>query len=107
MTNDFTTETAQIDGTVSGKMEYSFACCGRVTFRTNGPKGGDGGHGGFLEVGFDTSSHSTALAASLNGAPEMDVGRLTLTYRGDEEIQAAVASFEFLATKLRALLGPR
>jgi hypothetical protein len=94
-----------IKGEVGGKYEYESACVGHVEFRTNGPQGGDAGHGGFLEISFDTSRCSTALDANVDGSKFDNVERLTFTFRGDAEMNAAVECFEYLARELRRALG--
>ena len=97
--------TTKLAGEYSGKYEYWNACVGSVEFKTNGPQGGDAGHGGFLEITFDTSGCSTALEASVDGERRDNVGEVTLRFLGDAEMQSAVECFSFLADRLRGVLG--
>lgn len=90
---------------------YSYSASGpvgSVTYRTGGPRGGDAGHGGYLEIAFDTARCSTSLGVDVEatgyGAVVLDeVDAVTLRYQGDGEMAAAVDCFEFLAEKLRAI----
>lgn len=82
------------------KFEYSTACLGSVSFRTTGSQGGDGGHGGFLEITFDTGNGSTALEVEVNGKPAEPVDTVTLRFRGDAEMAAAIDCLRFLSKQL-------
>lgn len=82
-------------------FEYAAACLGSVAFRTNGPQGGDAGHGGYLEIVFDTQEGSTALEVDVNGEEVGDVDTVTLRFRGDAEMEAARQCFQFLADSLK------
>lgn len=84
-----------------GRFEYSTACLGSVAFSTNGPQGGDAGHGGFLEITFDTEKCSTALEAVVNGESAVEVETVTLRFRGDAEMRAAFDCLQYLVKKLK------
>jgi len=90
---------------IGDRYEYESACCGSVQFRTNGPQGGDSGHGGYLEITFDTENCSTSLEANVNGQAYDNVETVTLKFRGDCEMKAALECLEFLSSKLRAISG--
>lgn len=91
-----------IKGEIIGSHAWERECVGTDEFRTNGPQGGDAGHGGFLEVKF-TNSASTTLEAIVDGK-KFDVAKsLTLRFLGDAEMQVALECFEFLASKLKAI----
>jgi hypothetical protein len=98
-------EKMQISGTVSGQYKYVDACLGSVSFVTNGPQGGDAGHGGYLEVTFDTANCSTALDVTVDGRRAENVRSVTLRFAGDAEMRSAAECFEFLSRKLAALQG--
>jgi hypothetical protein len=91
-----------IKGEVCGRRDWNDVCIGSVEFSTNGPQGGDAGHGGFLRVTF-TNSASTCIEISVDHAKPETADSITITFRGDAEIGAAIGSIEFLAAKLKAI----
>ncbi|MDQ0315073.1 hypothetical protein [Amorphus orientalis] len=86
------------------RFEYCYACLGSVEFRTNGPQGGDGGHGGYLEITFDTENGSTALEVEVNGREPQSVDKLVLRFLGDSEMEAARDAFAFLSSKIKPVI---
>lgn len=88
----------------SGKYSYAKNCIGSVEYKTNGLKGGDAGHGGFLEVEFDTGKCSTALSATVNNFHVADVEKLVMHFCGDDEIETAIECFSYLANELRGAI---
>ena len=91
-----------IKGEIGGSHQWERECCGSVEFRTNGPQGGDTGHGGYLEVKFKNFA-STDLEVIVDGKKFPIREELTITFRGDAEMVAAAECFEFLASKLKAI----
>jgi hypothetical protein len=87
-------------GELTGKFTYSYAAQGSVSFRTNGMQGGDAGHGGYLDVEIDTKGRATDLYVSIDGKESKQVSTVTLTWRGDNEMQGAGEGFAFLARNL-------
>jgi hypothetical protein len=87
-------------GELTGSFTYRYAAQGSVSFRTNGMQGGDAGHGGYLEVALDTKSRATDLYVSIDGEESRQVNTVTLTWRGDNEMQGAGEGFAFLARNL-------
>lgn len=85
----------------NGKYEYSNACLGSVSFETNGMQGGAAGHGGFLEIRFDTDGGSTALDVEVDGKVLHGVKFVALKFQGDAEIGSAIECFEYLAEQLQ------
>jgi hypothetical protein len=93
----------RINGEVSDSHECVDCCICTVEFKTNGFQGGDRGHGGFLAIAFkDQGGTSMEATTDRNG---LGNDTITLTFRGDAEMRVAVECFEFLAEKLRYLLG--
>jgi hypothetical protein len=90
-----------IKGEISGAHEYNDACEGSVQFRTNGAQGGDAGHGGFLEVTFQSHA-SVAMNVTVDGVRTKNANTVTLRFEGDSEMEYALEAIEFLARKLRA-----
>ena len=90
-----------IKGEINGTQTWDSACISTVEFRTNGPQGGDSGHGGFLEVTF-TNLASTQMEAIVNGK-KFEVQSLTLKFLGDDEMSMASKYFDFLGRKLKAI----
>ena len=84
-----------------GRMAWTHCCVGHVSWRTNGPHGGDAGHGGFLEIQLDTNGESTALDVSINGAKATRADKVTLTFRGDSEMLVAATIFDYLGGAVR------
>jgi hypothetical protein len=88
-----------IRGEICGDREWRGACEGSVSFCTNGPQGGDAGHGGYLRVTF-TNAASTFMQVAVDGEEPKAASSITLTFRGDAEVEAAIQCLEFLADKL-------
>ena len=82
------------EGLFSGQRRWDGYCNGVVEFRTNGPQR-DAGYSGFLEVKF-TNDASTWIEVSVDGTTYQFVNSITITFRGDEEMEAALECFEFL-----------
>lgn len=91
-----------IKGEISAQHLWEGVCLGSLELRTNGPQGGDAGHGGFLELTF-TNSGSTRLDVSVNGTEFEAVDFVKLKFCGDAEMEIALECFEFLAAKLKAI----
>lgn len=96
--------TRGLEGEASGKLKYHYACLGSVEYRTNGYKGGDGGHGGFLEVVIDTEGGSTNMEMSVDGRNLDYPGKIVLRYLGDQEMRTAMLCFKFLGDELERVL---
>jgi hypothetical protein len=77
-----------------GKHKYSNACLGSIAIESNGYQGGDGGHGGYLGITFDTENQSTSLSINSDGEIN-EPKKVTLTFRGDAEIKSAPECLEF------------
>jgi hypothetical protein len=102
---DWKTKTARnvtVKGEISGRKEWHGFCDGLFEFCTNGPQGGDAGYGGFLRVSF-TNSASTSIEVTVDGVEHQYVNSVSITFRGDAEIQSAAECFEFLAAKLKRI----
>jgi hypothetical protein len=91
-----------IRGEISGRKEWHGFCDGLFEFRTNGPQGGDAGHGAILRISF-TNYASTCMEVGVNGAEPKLVDAISITFRGDAELDAAAECFEFLAAKLKRI----
>jgi hypothetical protein len=95
-----------IKGEVSGFFKWNSFAMARVGFRTNGYIDGDSGS--FLTITIRNDA-STDRSVSVNGGPEtpgVDIRTLTLTFRGGDEFNLALETFQFLAeqlSKVRAL----
>lgn len=87
-------------GELTGKFTYSLAAQGSFAFRTNGMQGGDAGHGGYLDVELDTRGRATDLYVSIDDGKPKQVNKVTLSWRGDNEMQGAGEGFAFLARNL-------
>jgi hypothetical protein len=87
---------------LSGQHDWNTACMGSLRYETNGPQGGDAGHGGYLKVEWSTYA-STELEVSIDGGPFRRVNEIVLNFRGDAEIDAARQCFEFLSKALEVL----
>jgi hypothetical protein len=59
-----------IKGEINGRYKWDGLCVGTLEFSTNGPQGGDAGHGGFLTI-IIRNEASTDLAVSVDGHPEI------------------------------------
>jgi hypothetical protein len=92
----------RVKGEIAGRKEWHGFCDGLFEFSTNGPQGGDAGHGGFLRVSF-TNSASTSMEVATDGVEHEFVNSVTITFRGDAELDAAAECFEFLAAKLKRI----
>jgi hypothetical protein len=91
-----------IKGEISGRHNWDGLCVGSVEFCTNGPQGGDAGHGGFLRITF-TNSASTCIEVAVDHAKPKAADTIEITFRGDAEIAAAIEAIEFLAAKLKII----
>jgi hypothetical protein len=89
-------------GEVTGRYCWDGLCVGFVEFCTNGPQGGDAGYGGFLRITW-TNSASTCMEVAVNRAEPKTADSVSITFRGDAEISAAIESLEFLAAKLKSI----
>jgi hypothetical protein len=77
-----------------------------VTLRTNGLQGGDGGHGGFVEITFKNfDANGLAFQVEHNGRKFGDLEKLVLRFEGDWEYHVALNIFETLAVALREILA--
>jgi hypothetical protein len=86
-----------------GRYEWNSLCVGTLEFRTNGHQGGDAGHGSFLTI--DIQNHaSTCLEVSTEGEEPKLVQRVTLRFRGDDELSHARDMFTFLAKELHKFM---
>ena len=87
------------------------ACETTFSFETNGYHGGDGGHGGYLQIVIDGRS-STMMNIAVDDEPlSMSAGgdvenKVTLRFLGDCEMANVAKGFEFLAARIRESLGP-
>lgn len=86
---------------ITGTHEFNGACIGAVNFRTNGPQGGDGGHGGFLEITL-TNRASVSMDVTVDGQKFETTDAVTLTFSGDSEMDYALEALEFVVSKLKA-----
>jgi hypothetical protein len=92
-----------IKGEISGRHNWDDGLCGgSVEFCTNGPQGGDAGHGGFLRVTFHNSA-STCIEVAVDHAEPKAADTIAITFRGDAEIAVAIEAIEFLAAKLKII----
>ncbi|MGO8847461.1 MAG: hypothetical protein ACLQFI_19430 [Methylocella sp.] len=91
-----------VQGEINNRYVYEGLCTVAVEFRTNGPQGGDAGHGGFLEIKFENRA-STCLEVAVDGQALHQANSLTIMFRGDAEMEAALECLEFLVTKLKAV----
>ncbi len=84
---------------------YDGLCTFNYGISTNGPQGGDAGHGAFLEISFRNDA-STALSAEIDGQVKQIADSVKLRFEGDAEIEgAAEALFAFaeFIQKLRSV----
>jgi hypothetical protein len=92
-----------IKGEISGRHNWDDGLRGGpVEFCTNGPQGGDAGHGGFLRVTFHNSA-STCIEVAVDHAEPKAADTIAITFRGDSEIAVAIEAIEFLAAKLKII----
>jgi hypothetical protein len=91
-----------INGEITGRKEWEGACNGLFEFCTNGPQGGGAGYGGFLRISF-TNSASTCIEVAVDGAEPSPANSITITFRGDAELDAAAECFEFFAAQLKCI----
>lgn len=91
------------DGVASGSAEYCSACITRIDFSTNGPQGGDGGHGGFTEITLSNVA-GTGMSVSTDDGPLRAADRLVIRFEGDCEMEAAAELFSHLGEELRRSL---
>lgn len=94
---------------MAGSVTINSACITRFSYETNGYQGGDGGHGGYLEIMIDGTG-STMMNVALDGAP-MPAGatgdhnnKIAIRFLGDSEMENAAAGLEFLAAQIRRAL---
>jgi hypothetical protein len=92
----------RLEGQISGRGDWDGFCIGSVEFCTNGPQGGDAGHGGFLRVTFRNMG-STCIEVGVDGETSEPADAVAITFRGDAEIRAFIESIKFLAAKLQAV----
>ena len=92
------------DEILSGKRNFAGASIGWVTFETNGFQGGDGGHGGYLQIEIKDEAN-LAFDAAVDGRKSCDINTLTIMFKGDSEIKAAVDFFGFLGKRLTQIYG--
>src|SRR4051812_15710323 len=86
-------------GTATGRATWTGFCFPTVAFTSNGFQGGDGGHGGFVEIVLDAGA-APAFEAHADDKYCHGVQNLTLRFEGDDEIEAAAALFAFLGAEL-------
>jgi hypothetical protein len=91
-----------LKGELAGRYCWDGYCVGSAEFCTNGPQGGDAGHGGYLRVTFSNAA-STCMEVAIDGAEPRFADSIAINFRGDAEIDAAIASLEFFASELRSI----
>lgn len=85
-------------------------CAARFSFQTNGYKGGDGGHGGYLEITIDGQTdwaEHLQFAVSLGGEANQKIEsaqKLSICFAGDWEMRCAAEGLEWLAQQIRQYL---
>jgi hypothetical protein len=92
----------RINGEITGRLDWDGYCAGRFEFSTNGPQGGDAGHGSYLRMIF-TNSGSTCIEVEVDGVEHKLVNSVAITFRGDAELTIARDVFEFLSRKLKSI----
>ncbi|HYU45520.1 MAG TPA: hypothetical protein VEK84_05000 [Terriglobales bacterium] len=94
----------RVEGPISGRRDWDDGfCAGSIEFSTNGPQGGDAGHGGFLRVTF-RNIVATCIEVAVNDETAEPADVVAITFRGDAEIRALIDSINFPA-KLRNVEG--
>jgi len=68
-----------VQGEINNRYVYEGLCTVAVEFRTNGPQGGDAGHGGFLEIKFENRA-STCLEVAVDGQALHQANSLTICF---------------------------
>jgi hypothetical protein len=95
-------EHMHINGEITGRFDWHGYCAGQFEFSTNGPQGGDAGHGSFLRLAF-TNFGSTCIEVSVDGAEPKPANSIAITFRGDAELDVARECLEFLVSKLNSI----
>jgi hypothetical protein len=92
---------------LSGTITLTTACETVFSFETNGYQGGDGGHGGYLEIMID-GGPSTMMSIAVDGEPLRQGGdgdhKIILRFLGDSEIENVARGLEFPAARIRQAL---
>ncbi len=82
---------------VTYQAEIQSANILRASAHTNGPQGGDSGHGCQTIIGI-TDEGGTDMECDWNAEKKS----LTITLGGDSELETIIEAFEFIAKSLRA-----
>jgi hypothetical protein len=92
---------------LAGSITVNSACETTFSFQTNGYQGGDGGHGGYLEIIIDGHSN-TMMNVAVDDDPMSQGGtggrKVTIRFLGDCEMQNVAEGLEFLAAGIRQAL---
>jgi hypothetical protein len=88
----------------SGSTTVTDACITTFSFSTTGFRGGDAGHGGYLEITMEDEGGTCMEVTTIREPGRCDV--IKLRFSGDSEISNAVAGLRFLSSNLNKLLRP-
>jgi hypothetical protein len=96
---------------LTGSITVNSACITTFSFETNGYQGGDGGHGGFLQVTIDGHGSTMMNVARDNEPMQMSASgdtnnKIAIRFFGDCEMANAAEGLEFLAARIRQALNP-
>lgn len=73
---------------------------GSVVVETNGLQGGDGGHGGCHRVTFNGGIYELEISGPSNKHAPVSVENVTLSVRGDWELEYFIRSLRYAADQL-------
>jgi hypothetical protein len=89
----------------AGRHDYANASVGHVKFETTGYRGGDSGHGGRLVIRIKDDANMLFDVKVTKHRYSNLTESVTITFLGDDEMNAAYSFFQYLEQALAPLFG--
>jgi hypothetical protein len=86
-----------------GTFQWNRCCHFSVDFETTGPKGGDGGHGGYTQITFRDDGGTCMEIAPEEGREPEQTSSFVIRFRGDDETLGLAKAFLSIGKQLCAL----